>query len=227
MSRACFTVLLSTLCLSLGTRASASPPDPANCDVPDLITLVARGAGGEADPLGIFTVVVRDFNNAPRANREVVLDFSQCPDIRVSATQADPNVAVDCLAHSIGKLSGVNGEATFRVIGSAANLGASPGSTGPCLNVYADGVYLKTVRVAALDQNGIDGVDGQDLSLFLTDYFSGQAFARSDYDGSGVLDGNDLSLWLAAFFAGGSAQDGGENCRSPVTSPPRRFAPRR
>ena len=211
MSRALFAILFSTLCLSLGTRASASPPDPANCDVPDLITLVARGAGGDADPLGIFTVVVRDFNNGPRANREVVLDFSQCPDIRLSADQADPNVTVDCAAHSIARLTVVGGEATFRVIGLAANLGASPGSTGPCLKVYADTVFLKTVRVAALDQNG-GGVDGFDLSLFIADYFSGQSFARSDYDGSGTVDGNDLSLWLAAFFAGGSNTGGGAAC---------------
>jgi hypothetical protein len=55
-------------------------------------------------------------------------------------------------------------------------------------------------------------VDGQDLSLFLKDYFSGQSFARSDYDGSGTLDGNDLSLWLAAFFAGASSTGGGAAC---------------
>src|SRR5262249_6228454 len=147
-----------------------------------------------------FTVIVRDFNNVPHPNREVVLDFSGCPDIRFSADQQDPNVVVDCTARTLGKISDGNGESTFRGIGSGANLGASPGSTGPALKVCAGGVFLRTVRVAALDQNG-GGVNGLDLSLFLTDYFSGQSFARSDYNGNGTLDGGDLSLWLAAYFA--------------------------
>jgi hypothetical protein len=212
MSRAeIIAITLSAVCLGLATETMARV-DPINSEAPDLITLVARGAGGDADPLGTFTVVVRDFNNVPEQNMEVVLDFSQCPDIRLAADQVDPHVTVDCAARSIGKLSGVNGEATFRVIGSAANLGASPGSIGPCLSVYANGVFLKTVRVAALDQNGVGGADSGDLALFLTDYFSGQPFARSDYDGSGTLGGNDLSLWLAAFFAGGSAVSGGAAC---------------
>ena len=104
-----------------------------------------------------------------------------------------------------GKWDEGSHQATFRVLGCAANSGASPGSVGPSLNVYADGVLLKVVRVAALDQAGCDGLNGADLSLWLSDYYSGQAFARSDYDGDGVLSGNDMSLWLAAFYAGTSA----------------------
>jgi hypothetical protein len=84
-------------------------------------------------------------------------------------------------------------------------------SVGPTLEVFGNGIYLKTVRVAALDQNG-SGVDGTDLSMFIADYFSGQPFARSDYDGDGALTGIDLSLWLAAFFAGNSVQTGGAVC---------------
>jgi len=111
----------------------------------------------------------------------------------------------------------VDGQATFRVIGCAANLGGSPGSIGPCLNVYADGVFVGgpgcagAHRVAALDQNG-GGVNEGDMSLFLEDYFSGQNYARSDYNGDGIVDGNDFSLWLAAFFAGGSAVSEGASC---------------
>ena len=101
---------------------------------------------------------------------------------------------------------------TFRVMGCANNLGASPGSIGPSLKVFLGGMSLKTVRVAALDQNGLSGVDAGDLSLFLADFFSGRCFARSDYDGNGTLDPNDLSLWLGAFFAGGSSVSGGAAC---------------
>ena len=212
MSRGLFAaILLPALWLGFVPR-SAARVDPTNCEVPNLITLVSLGAGGVADPLGIFTVVVRDFNNVPRQNQHVVLDFSQCSDIRMSADQDDPGVTVNCSGGSLSKLTDVNGEATFRVIGGAANFGASPGSTGPCLTVLAEGVFLNTVRVAALDQDGVGGVSGGDMSLFLADYFSGQPFSRSDYDGDGVLTGNDLSWWLAAFFAGGSAASGGTPC---------------
>jgi hypothetical protein len=206
------TLLGFILFLRLAATGAASPPDPANCEVPDHITLVARGPSGGADPLGIFGVVVKDFNNVPELDYDVVIDFSSCPDLRICADQSDPNVVVDCVAHTLSAPQDQNGRATFRVLGFATNTGASPGSIGPCVEVFAGGVFLGSVRVAAFDQNGITGVDGQDLSLFLKDYFSGQSFARSDYDGSGTLDGNDLSLWLAAFFAGGSSTSGGAAC---------------
>ena len=205
-------LLLSSLCAGLAAGAAAHPADPANCEVPDLILLVARGPGGGGDPLGAFTVVVRDFGNAPEGNRPVTLDFRGCPDIRLCADQGDPGVVTDCVIPSVTATAAQDGRVTFRVLGHAVNSGASPGSTGPCLDVYADGVFLKSVRVAALDQNGVDGVNPMDLSLFLADSFSGQAYARSDYDGNGVLDPNDLSIWLLAFFAGGSAVSGGPDC---------------
>ena len=213
MSRFRFSAfLLPLLFAALAGGAAASPPDPANCEVPDVILLVARGPDGNPDPRAEFTVIVRDFNRVPEQGSNLVLDFSNCPDIRVCADQRDPSVVVDCVASTVGAISGADGGATFRVLGFAVNTGASPGSIGPSLEVYADGIWLKTVRVAALDQNGVGGVDPMDLSLLLADHFSGQSFARSDYDGNGALDSNDLSLWLAAFFAGGSAVSGGPAC---------------
>lgn len=204
-------LLLTLLCAGLAGAVAAGPPDPANCEVPDLILLVGRGAGGSADAHGAFTVVLRDFNNVPEENREVTLDFSHCPDIRLCADQGDPGVVTDCAAKSVRATAGQDGRVTFRVLGFAVNSGASPGSIGPTLEVYVEGIFLETVRVSALDQNG-DGVNPADLSLLLGDSFSGQAYARSDYDGNGVLDPNDVSLWLAAFFAGGSAVSGGAAC---------------
>ena len=205
-------LLISLLCAGLAAGTAASPADPANCEVPDLILLVGRGPGGGADPLGAFTVIVRDFNNVPHPNEFVTLDFHGCPDIRLCADQGDPSIVTDCLNASITTRSDQDARVTFRVLGHAVNFGASPGSIGPSLEVYAEGILIKTVRVAALDQNGMDGLNPADLSLFLGDSFSGQAYARSDYDGNGVLDPNDLSLWLLAYFAGGSAVGGGPDC---------------
>jgi hypothetical protein len=157
--------------------------------------------------------VVRDFNNVPDQGADVVLDFSDCPDIRVCADQGDPNVVVDCATRSVRAVSGPDGRATFRVIGCAANVGASPGSIGPSMKVYASVFLLGSVRVAALDQDGRNGVNVEDLSLFLRDWLlSGQPLARSDYNGDGRLDPNDLSRWLRAFAAGGSTQSGAASC---------------
>ena len=204
-------LLLTLLCAGLAGAAAASPPDPANCEVPDLTLLVSRGPEGGPDPIGAFTVVVRDFIQAPQPFADVVLDFRNCPDIRLCADQGDPSVLTDCATPSVRATAGQDGRVTFRVLGFAMNSGGSPGSIGPTLEVYADGVFLGAVRVAVLDQNG-GGVNPEDLSLLLGDSFSGQAYARSDYDGNGVLDPNDVSIWLAAFFAGGSAVSGGAAC---------------
>ena len=203
-------ILLSLLGMIAATQAIAKV-DPANCDTPDLITLVARGPSGTADPMGTFTVILRNPNNEPDEGNPVVLDFHDCTDIRLCTDQQDPGLVVDCVARTITGMSGPDGRVTFRVIGCATNFGASPGSTGPALTVYGGGHFLKTIPVAVLDQNG-GGVDGSDLNMVIADCLSGQPFARSDYDGNGVLTGNDLSLWLAAYFAGGSAVGGGGAC---------------
>ena len=205
-------ILFSTLCLGLAAPADAKIPDPAHSDVPDLITLVGCGANGTADPFGTFAIVVRDYAGTAHGNQQVILDFHACPDIRVCADQGDPNVLVDCPSQTVRTLTDPDGRATFRVIGCAANTGASPGSIGPSLAVYADGVLLKVVRVAALDQDGSGGVSAGDLSMFLSDYFSGQSFARSDYDGDGALGARDLSRWLSAYFAAGSPMSGVAAC---------------
>jgi len=208
-------VLLSAALLSLLAVTAASPAiakvDPDNCEAPDLITLVARGPNGAADPIGTFTVILRDRNNVPDENEPVTLDFHYCADIRLCSDQRDPGLVVDCVARTVSGRSSPDGRVTFCVIGCATNLGASPGSIGPALEIYSDGILLKAVRVAVLDQNG-GGLTGGDLSLVLNDYLSAQPFARSDYDGDGLITGNDLSLWLAAYFAGGSAVSGGGAC---------------
>jgi hypothetical protein len=201
----------SLLSLLIANPAAASPPDPANCDVPDLILLVARGPGGAPDALGTFLVVIRDFNGVPEEDYPVTLDFSDCPDARLCADQGDPTAVVDCAARTITMSNNLSGEFRFRVLGFAANVGAS-GSTGPCLEVWTDGIYLKTVRVAVLDQMGGNGLDANDLSAWLADSFSRVPYARSDYDGDGTLSPNDLSSWLAAYFAGSSAVSGGAPC---------------
>jgi hypothetical protein len=193
--------------LLVALPAAADVPDPAQCIVPDLLTLVARDGGGNVDSGYPYTVVLKKFSGQPYRNGTVVIDFTNCPDLRICTDQGDPNTFVYCdaIVRTVRASSDINGRVTFHVAGGATNAGASPGPTAPAVNVYADGVFLKTVRAAALDQQGSNGVDGGDQSTWLADHFSGQSFARSDYDGDGMLSGNDLSLWLLAFFGGASA----------------------
>jgi len=204
-------ILLPALCLGLASNANAKIPDPNNSDVPDHIVLVAREADGSADPFGTFTILVRDLSGDPQEYSNVVLYFRDCPDVRICSGQ-DPGLDVYCEGRAIRGYTGLDGRVTFRVIGCANNLGASPGATAAGVDVYADGVFLRTIRAAVLDENGANGLDGADLSLFLADYFSGQPFARSDFDGDGTVSGNDLSVWHAAFFGGNSVQSGTPTC---------------
>jgi len=204
-------ILLPALCLGLPSSAAAKIPDPANCEVPDHIVLVAQGTDGTADPFGTFTILVRNLAGNPQQSSSVVLYFRDCPDVRICTNQ-DPGLDVYCEGRSVRGFTDANGRVTFRVVGGATNAGASPGAIAPGIDVYADGVFLKTLSAAALDEDGAGGVDGADFSLFLADYFSGQPFARSDYDGDGTLGGNDLSIWLVAFFGGGSSRSGSPSC---------------
>ena len=184
--------------------ALADVPSPTDSSVPDQLTVAARDGSGATDPSYPFSIVVRHFGGRPFANALVVLDFSGCTDLEFCTDQGDPNVIADCNSRALRAISDNLGRVTFRVCGGAINNGAAPGPTGPALNVYADGVLLKTSRVATLDENGEDGLGGNDHSAWLADFMSGQSFARSDFDGDGVLSGNDLSLWLGAFFRGSS-----------------------
>jgi len=176
-------------------------PSANRSTVPALLTMMAgRGAQG-ADPGYPFKVLVRNSDGMPVSMVTVQLTFS-IPDLWICTDQGDPGVSVDCSRQSISALCNQQGEVTFYVLGCGRNSGGSPGLNGPGLEVRADGFFLGTARVAALDQDGWNGVDGNDLGALLADIFSGQTFSRSDYDGDGSLGGNDLSLWLAAFFNG-------------------------
>jgi hypothetical protein len=195
----------AALCILVALPARADVPSAGASSVPGQLTIAARNGSGAVDPSYPFAIVVRHIDGRPFPGASVVLDFSGCTDLRFCTDQGDPNLTVDCTYRALRAISDNLGRVTFHVCGGALNNGAAPGPTGPALNVYADGVLLKNVRVATLDENGEDGLGGNDQSAWLADFMSGQPFARSDFDGDGVLSGNDLSLWLAAFFGGASA----------------------
>src|SRR5205814_5014929 len=81
-------LLVAALAIVCPRPALAGTPvvDPPNCTVPGTILIV--GANGVvADPLGAFSVTVRDFNNFPIANSSVTIKF-YCAGIRICQYQA-------------------------------------------------------------------------------------------------------------------------------------------
>jgi hypothetical protein len=200
-----FRILLPIVVLLAATPVVAGVPSPGNSTVPDVLTMVGKGSDGSVDPGYPFTVVVRDFIGIPMPFSVVVLDFSGIPDLWICSDQDDPNVVVNCATNTIAGVTDFDGMVTFHVAGGADNIGRTPGPLGPALRVFAEGVMLRTVRAAAFDQIGFDGLDPNDISSWLSDAFSGEPYARSDYIADGSLDPNDLSAWLRAAFLGASA----------------------
>jgi hypothetical protein len=201
-----FVSVLAVLVLgaALPRVTHAQVPDPAQCIVPSHVLVVGTNAAGVPDPIGACTIKVIRLSGTPIRGSYVVLDFANAPDIRVAASQPGANVGAFCdagLYSSVRGTTASDGTVSFTVIGQASH--ARPDAGHPSLNIYADGVFLGTVPVAAVDQDG-GGLGAADNSLWQSDYFSGQYLERSDFDGDGMLGAADFSLWLAAFFGGGS-----------------------
>ena len=200
-------LLLASLPLVLAAAHPAVagfPPIGPNSSVPPCLTIVGHNGAGVPDPLGRFPVIIRDLANNPVPGVIVTLDLSQCSDIALCAQQNDPAAVVNCAQKTVSKITAADGSVTFIVMGCALNAGASPGIQVPQARVFADGFLLASVWSPVLDQSGCDGIGANDLSTWLSDFFSGQYFVRSDYDYSGYLGANDLSLWITAFGLGGS-----------------------
>ena len=88
----------------------------------------------------------------------------------------------------------------------------APHGAGPCAGIYADGVILGLVPVAYMDLDGVQGLGAGDLSVWLSDFVTGDPIGRSDFDGDGSLGALDLSLWLTAWSGGRQVHSAGPYC---------------
>jgi len=152
----------------------------------------------------------------------VVIDFTECmPDIRLCSVQTGVH-ATSCEEKYVQGISDASGVATFTIVGGANNAaGNAPGYTGTslcstqqtlgCAKVYADGILVGVVAVAAYDQNLSGGVNPADISAWLGDAF-GDFHGRSDFDGDGALTPSDLSRLLQVALAAGSTSSCGAYC---------------
>lgn len=205
-----FRALGSALALAglvqLPSIAAAAVPSPSQSTIPTHIVLVGTNALGVADPLGAFTVTVRNAGGVPVMGAGVSCSFNRSPDTVLCATQPEASNSMVCdqgLSPYAVSYALSGGVAHFKLVGHANH--TLPGAHDRSVDIYADGVLLGTVRVAVLDHDG-GGVGPADQSLWLADYFSSEYRERSDLDGDGVLGPSDLSIWQAAFFSAGSIQ---------------------
>jgi hypothetical protein len=201
----CLFVSACAVLLSSSARAqSCLFPHPYYSTVPDHVTLAGTHAG-EPDPSGVVEVVVRSICSTPVPHAQVVFSFEPCPGSRQCNVNV-PGQTLICGERAIWTLADAQGIARATLLGS----GSAMGGDFECsvINVYADAVLLKTVRVAVLDQNGAittPGLELTDLIVVLRDLGVGIYRVRSDYDYSGTLSVVDFALLLQKYGSGASA----------------------
>ncbi len=158
---------------------------------------------------------MKDIANNPLPNAPVLIDLSQCADLRLSTDQHDPGAVVNCQARALRKLTDGTGTVTFTLLGGSTGYAFGgpttlPGQAKIYVPPYLD--YGVTVSASAFDLDAILGVSAGDLSSWLKDFASGMPWARSDYDCSGSIGASDLSLWLEAFASGAMDETCGSVC---------------
>ncbi len=204
-------LLLASSALPATDAGATFPPFPfPNSTVPPCITLVGSD-GVTASATGAFVVIIRDLANNPVPGVRVSVDLSSATDLHFCADQLDPGLILDCPTNTVSALTDATGTARFTLLGGG-NGSVGTGSLGNAGRIYADGFLIGSPTVSAYDLDGSAGVGANDLSLWLSDFGTGEPYGRSDYDCGGGLGGNDLSFWLSAYGRGAQSLSCGANC---------------
>ena len=197
--------------------AWAGPPSVANSTVPAQILLVGHD-GLSADPAGHFDVVVRDLANQPCVGAVVSIDFSGAPDLAISTLQFQSGMSLaSCTPAIVTATTDGLGRASFNIVGAVGTHSMVSTPSGPCTATITatpsggGGVLLSTTPVAAFDLNGIDGVNADDVHLWLADFASGNSPCYSDFDNSGGVGASDLSR-IVAIISGRRSTEPGNLC---------------
>jgi hypothetical protein len=211
---------LLTVCgLFIAGSAMAFVPSPVTSSIPCAVNLVGNN-GLVTDPVGDFTIVIKDIAGNPIQNSAIVVDFSGCcNDLRLSTTQHGAGVTLDSPNKRILATTNALGSVTLRIQGGSTGNATTPGNVG-CAKILADNVLISdginhpAVNVGVLDLNGANGGSGlgaPDLSILVTDSFAPYR-QRSDYDHKVAcvfaVGAADVSLWLSAEFGNGSLANG-------------------
>ncbi len=211
----------------IATAASANVPDPPSSHVDGHLLLVGQTGGHTgADCKGAFVVVVRDASRNAIPGSTVVVDLSACTDMQMSCDQSVGAGQAYLAGKKIAGTTNAVGQFTFYLQGAstavmAPGIATSPGvpATATCANVYADGVLMGQVSVAALDIDGSgspsSAFDATDLKLVAHEAIvvalGATARARDDYNGDRRLTGTDLAV-LAGYLDLNTACDPACGC---------------
>lgn len=212
--------LLFTSMFLPGTARAVDIPDPDNSSIPPVLWLVGQ-TDGVADPCGEFVVHVAKRGGGNYVNGVVTLSFKLAQDLDFAATQPFPGVTVDCARREVYATTDVAGNAVFRVVGSCIQHPGGGYKPGPCeVQVSVDGVCLGDTRARAFDLDGQDGVNANDVSLWLTDFFCPSPYTCvEDYDNDLFLGASDVSH-LVGVLNSHRSQETGDLCLAPPPPPP-------
>src|SRR5262245_20482928 len=210
ISRLRFSASIVSLAVLATTARASGIPSQTNSTVPTLIRLVGANASVPDAAAGQFKVMARDLANNPMPNFSITIDLSNCPDLELCSDQLDASAVGSCAAKTVQKFTNLQGEVTFTIVGSSK--GGSASSLANSARIFGRGVLMGSPSAAAFDLDGFGGVGAGDLAVWLTDFGSGTAWARSDFDGNGSIGSNDLAQWLTVFGEGQSAQSCGASC---------------
>ena len=198
----------------LAPAVALAQPFPGTSVVPPSIRVVTPRAGG-ADPTAVYTVVVNDFFGFPIPGVPVTLDFTGCPHVDPASEQSFPGMSVvSCDPTVLSAVTNFLGEASFLVQGSVVSRGAA-GTGAGCVLVSAGAppIPLGATSPAAYDQDGVNGLTANDLSLILCDLFAGPPFnVRSDVNGDGTLTPLDFVNWFNQYLGASGTSRTPERC---------------
>lgn len=214
--------LLCVAGILMASAALANVPSPGNSTLSSAYLAVEGQTAGQPDlctdgRCGNWTITVRDLSNNLIAGSSVVIDFSGCPDIQVSCDQLNSVTGQTYLAgKKVSGTTNASGQFVFKAQGAsnavlvAGNVTSAGTNAGiPCAQVYADGVPMGSLIVAAYDVNGTAGVTGADAAVVLAEVVkvglggASQARARDDYNNTNTITGGDAAIGLAMVVQAG------------------------
>jgi len=168
------------------------------------------------------TVTVRNALGAPvDLGTPVFIDYSGCPDLLLSSGEWCSPVSSFCPEKRMSTFTNPVGQAQWVVTGSVGNrAAASPPEWAEIRAGFPRDFVIGEVPVAAYDQDGVNGVRANDLSLFMGDILSNTFFSRSDYDANGIMTAGDLAAWFTTYFSDFSSVTATRCDGQPTTSGP-------
>jgi len=124
--------------------------------------------------------------------------------------QRQTGITSRCDTHGILATTDINGSVRMAAVGGGDPAG--PHGAGVCAAVFAGGSRMGDVRVAYLDLDGSSGMGANDVSIWLSDFGTGEAIGRSDFNGDLALTADDLSVWFGIWGLGNQSQSPATYC---------------